>query len=145
LQQSTIDPMTATLQALFSECRGSLPVFDGRRRYDLMFTDVGLADVPRARGAMYSGPARRCRADIKPLAGFWRPDSLHDERPSRMEYWIASPRPELPPVPVYLELSSPRGILKIHLTGLKALGAANQLDTSKHRLSSGATSAATLR
>src|SRR5262249_23077875 len=35
LQQETIDPLTATLSALASQCRGTVRVFDGRRRYDM--------------------------------------------------------------------------------------------------------------
>lgn len=118
LQQETVDPLTATLNALASQCRGTVRVFDGRRRYDMELTDLGDADVPRSRGAAYAGPARHCRSEMRPIGGFWRTGPQHDERPSQLDSWIASPRPDLPAVPVYLELSSQRGTLSIHLTGV---------------------------
>ena len=118
LQQETVDPLTATLSALASQCRGTIPVFDGRRRYDMALTDLGEADVPRSRGAAYAGPARHCRSEMRPIAGFWQAEPRQDERPARLDSWVASPRPDLPPIPVYLELSNHRGTLSILLTGV---------------------------
>jgi hypothetical protein len=120
LQQHTVDPLTATLSAIASPCNGSVRVFDGRRRYDILFTDLGDTVVPRSRRSAYSGRARHCQGTIKPLAGFWRSEPQHDERPTQLEYWIASPDPDLPPIPVYIELSAPRGTLSIHLTEFAA-------------------------
>ena len=120
LQQETVDPLTATLTALASQCRGTVRVFDGRRRYDMELTDLGQADVPPSRGAVYAGTGRHCRTEMRTIAGFWRAEPRHDERPARLESWIASPRPDLPPIPVYLELSSHRGTLSIHLTAATA-------------------------
>ena len=53
------------------------------------------------------------------LAGFWRVESHHDERPSRIDFWVAAPRPDLPLVPVYVELSSPLGTLSIPLAAIR--------------------------
>jgi hypothetical protein len=122
LQRDTIDPLTAGLSAVLSGCRGALRVFDGRRRYDLTLTDLGDADTPASRHTLYSGRARHCRATIQPLAGFWRSEPRHDERPTQVDAWIAAPRPGVLPVPVYLELSAPRGTLAIHLAAAEPLG-----------------------
>jgi hypothetical protein len=118
LQQDTVDPLTATLIALASHCHGTVRVFDGRRRYDMELADRGEGEVPASRGAVYAGPARRCRSDIRPIAGFWRTGPRHDERPSHLDAWVASPRAELPPIPVYLELSNHRGTLSMPLTAV---------------------------
>ena len=107
LQQDTVDPLTATLIALASHCHGTVRVFDGRRRYDIQLADEGEGEVPGSRGAVYAGPARRCRSQIRPIAGFWRTGPQHDERPSHLDAWVASPRAALPPIPVYLELLQP--------------------------------------
>lgn len=124
LLPDTVDPLTATLQILASQCRGVVRVFDGRRRYDIQLTDLGDAEVPSARRMIYTGRAHRCQGDIKPLAGFWRTDPGYDERPSRLGYWIATPKPDLPPMPVYVELSSHRGTLSMYLTAVdRAAGA----------------------
>jgi hypothetical protein len=118
LQQTTIDPLTAGLAVMASDCRGRLPVFDGRRRYDLELTDLGQAEVESSSYHLYSGGARRCRAEVKALGGFWRDDPRHSEKPTTLDYWIAAPRGDLPPLPVYLELSGQRGTLSIHLTAV---------------------------
>jgi hypothetical protein len=121
LQQATIDPLTASLAAVSSGCQGTLRVFDGRRRYDLVLNDLGETATPPSRHTRYAGRARHCRALIQPLAGFWRSEPRHDERPTQVDYWIASPRPDLIAVPVYLELSAPRGTLAVHLSAVEAL------------------------
>ncbi len=122
LQQGTIDPITASLTAIVGGCRGRLPVFDGRRRYDLMLEELPAAAVPSRRG-VYAGTARRCRALIEPHAGFWRSEPHESETPARLEFWIASPKPSLPPAPVYLELTGARGTLSVVLREVRALDA----------------------
>ena len=123
LQQATIDPLTASLAAVASGCRGTLRVFDGRRRYDLVLSDLGDAETPSSRHTLYTGRARRCRAVIEPLAGFWRSEPRQDERPTQIDFWVAPPRPDLIAVPVYLELSAPRGTLAIHLSAAEPVAA----------------------
>lgn len=121
LQQATIDPLTASLAAVSSGCHGTLQVFDGRRRYDLVLSDLGETTTPPSRHTRYAGRSRHCRALIQPLAGFWRSEPRHDERPTQVDYWVASPRPDLIAVPVYLELSAPRGTLAVHLSAVEPL------------------------
>jgi hypothetical protein len=91
-------------------------VFDGRRRYDLRLEELPSAAVPRSRGALYAGEARRCRATVEARAGSWRDDPRDHDSPTTLEFWIASPAERVPPVPVYLELRGARGTLGIILT-----------------------------
>ncbi len=119
MQRATLDPITASLAAAGRPCTGTLPVFDGRRRYDMRFEDMGPADVEPARRAIYAGPARRCRATIVAKSGFWRSDPRDSEAPTTLDYWIAAPSTDVGPVPVYLELSGARGTLAIHLTTIE--------------------------
>jgi hypothetical protein len=121
-QQATIDPLTAGLAMATSECRGTLRIFDGRRRYDMQLTDQGDAAVP-SRAAIYRGAAHRCRAVIVPFAGFARRDTAADERPTQLDTWTAVPRAGCMAVPVYLELSAPRGTLGIPLVSAEPLPA----------------------
>ncbi len=116
----TIDPLTASLAAVELGCRGTLRIFDGRRRYDMALEERGMAPVPSDR-TPYQGAARHCRATIAPLAGFWRPTANADERPTHLDFWVAAPRPDLLAVPVYLELTAPRGSLAVHLTRAEPL------------------------
>jgi hypothetical protein len=122
LQRATIDPLTAALAAV-TDCRGTLRVFDGRRRYDLQISDLGDSDTPSARHALYSGRARHCRAAIQPLAGFWRGSSTDFQPPTQIDCWIAAPRPGFSAVPVYLELSAPRGTFSIALSAAELTSA----------------------
>jgi hypothetical protein len=119
LQQGTIDPLTATLAAIETGCRGTLRVFDGRRRYNLNMTDMGEAEVEAASQQLYAGPARRCRAVVEALGGFWQTDPRQSETPTTLDSWIAVPHAGMPPLPVYLELNGPRGTLRIRLTGAR--------------------------
>jgi hypothetical protein len=123
LQRETIDPLTAGVAAVMSGCRGTFPVFDGRRRYDLVLSDLGDADTPRSRHTVYTGRARHCRVSIQALGGFRRSAPYLDERPSQIDAWVASPQPGMVAVPVYLELSAPRGTLAIHLAATEPLAA----------------------
>jgi len=118
-RRATVDPLTASLAAMEQACAGRIPVFDGRRRYDLRLEDRGSSEVPRTRGALYTGPAQRCRALIEPRAGAWDADARGQETPATLEFWIASPRAHLLPLPVYLELSGRRGTLHIQLTAIE--------------------------
>jgi hypothetical protein len=122
LQQATIDPITASLRAVAAGCRGRLPVFDGRRRYDMQLSELPAGEVPSRRG-IYRGPARRCRALIEPHAGFWRSAPHESEAPVRLEFWIASPAAGLPAAPVYLELTGARGTLAVVLRQARSLDA----------------------
>jgi Protein of unknown function (DUF3108) len=120
MQRATIDPLTASLAAVSRQpCEGILPVFDGRRRYDMRLEDRGPAVVEPARDGVYAGVARRCRATIVAYSGFWRSDPRDSEVPTTLDYFVATPRDDIGPVPVYLELSGARGTLRIHLTSVE--------------------------
>ncbi len=121
LQQATVDPLTAGMVTARTECRGSVPVFDGRRRYDLRLEELAPATVPRSSGALYAGSARRCRATVEARAGYWRDDPRDSSTPTTLEYWIASPDAHLPALPVYIELSGARGSVGIVLTKVRTL------------------------
>lgn len=89
-----VDPMTATL--LLSElvaaaegqpCEGSIPVFDGKQRYNLDLVSRGT-DTIRTRG--YRGEVLVCDAFYSPISGYdaedW-PEPGETRHPLRM--WIA--------------------------------------------------------
>jgi hypothetical protein len=124
LRRDTIDPLTASLAAMETGCAGIVRVFDGRRRYNLRLSDMGEDEVEAASNQIYTGPARRCRAVVEALGGFWVTDPRQGETPTTLDSWIAPPRPGLVPVPVYLELSGARGTLSIHLAKVSDVSAA---------------------
>jgi len=74
--KGTLDPLSAiTLLASGvaakdgNPCGVSLPVFDGRRRYNIELTKVRDVDIKMDNG-LYQGKAVQCEARYRPVAGF---------------------------------------------------------------------------
>jgi hypothetical protein len=108
----TVDPLTAILAighavAETGSCRVKVPVYDGRRRYDLVLVDDGAAPAPAA--------LRRCALDMVKIAGF----TSDRDRPPRIEHgkvWIMpSPRPGVPPLPARIEFYSDWGPIIVQM------------------------------
>ncbi|KAA0578836.1 DUF3108 domain-containing protein [Azospirillum sp. B21] len=130
LQRGTLDPLSAVLDLLFAvgaseRCDRSLPVFDGRRRYDMMFAEVGRRIVDPSRYSVFSGLAQQCRVSYKPVAGygrsgptgrFWQRSSPADRPP--VDLWLAPVAAGYPPLPVRLETDSDFGSVVVHLTSV---------------------------
>ncbi|WP_455178678.1 DUF3108 domain-containing protein [Azospirillum melinis] len=130
LQRGTLDPLTAVLDLLFAVgasegCDRSLPVFDGRRRYDMVFSEVGRRIVDPSRYSIFSGVAQQCRVSYKPVAGyarsssggrFWQRNNPADRPPVNL--WLAPVAAGSPPLPVRLETDSDFGSVVVHLTGV---------------------------
>jgi len=121
LQRSTLDALTATLvavraPALGEPCAGVLPVFDGRRRYDLFLHDLGDTELEPSDRRMYDGRARHCRAVVRSLGGAWRDGMPYGERLGSIDFWVAKVDADIPPVPVEMALKGKRGALRVYLT-----------------------------
>jgi hypothetical protein len=79
-RRQVLDPLSALLiptgDAGVSEaaCRRVLPVFDGRRRYDLSLSFRRVEQVKASQG--YAGPAAVCSVAFQPIAGHRRSSPL---------------------------------------------------------------------
>jgi hypothetical protein len=77
-RRQVLDPLTALLVPAGdggeAVCRRSLPVFDGRRRYDLRLAFRRIEQVKAERG--YAGPAVVCAIAFQPIAGHRRASPL---------------------------------------------------------------------
>ena len=89
-RRQVLDPLSALLipagDGGVSEaaCRRVLPVFDGRRRYDLSLSFKRIEQVKASQG--YAGPAAVCSVAFQPIAGHRRSSPLLDlshRRPGR--------------------------------------------------------------
>ncbi len=114
---NTVDPLTALLRASHAiaqsgRCDMYAPVFDGRRRYDVILTDEGAEKLDNS--VAYKGPMHRCQADVVKLAGFSF-DRDYVPRTNHGRVWIASPRPGLLPLVIRLDFSSDWGQVKMYL------------------------------
>lgn len=124
LPREIFDPLSASLVATRNlaesgRCEQSVPVFDGQRRYDLMFRDAGRGEVPKSRLSVYAGPAIMCNLSMKRISGFAKKrrhaghwDEDKDEPPT---LWIARIREDMPPVPVRFTGAIALGSLVVHL------------------------------
>ena len=74
LTQGTSDVLTATLNTMrhitkTGKCDGETDVFDGKRRFKLIFVQTNEVELEASRWNVYSGPAVECTAEVKPIAG----------------------------------------------------------------------------
>lgn len=125
----TLDPLSGILQLLAhytmkDDCSATTAVFDGKRRFDLTTQDLGTVTLDPDEDGLYSGAARKCALRFNLIAGkpkdmesrkFWVVDKGKDNRPPFI-IWMAKLRPDLPPMPVMAETSSPFGAVMVHLT-----------------------------
>lgn len=117
MRRDTVDPLSAALsvsQRLASQgtCTGISRIFDGVRRYDLDYEDLGETSLEDGR---FRGPARLCRARMIPLGGFWQPPDREPDSLERIDAWFAPPWPGADPVPVRIALEGTRGTLDVRL------------------------------
>lgn len=133
LLEESMDPLSGLLSIINTvteggECDATVPIFDGRRRYDLVFSDRGMDEVRPSRLSVFAGPARRCRMQLEPVAGafryeddddddgggFWSTDPESAPR-RRLDIWLAEPISGGPFLPVRMVGRSSIGAVVIHL------------------------------
>lgn len=126
VRRDTIDPLSAALRAAYASlkrgdrvpCNDAIPVFDGRRRYNLHFADAGTETIE---GPYFQGLARKCRASIERIIGFssnpFLPRAPDSKDPEGGEIWFADLIPDWPPVPVRFKTDIGLGNAFVHLTG----------------------------
>ena len=124
LPEGIVDPLSLALAASRAleesgRCDQTVPVFDGRRRYDLTLKHIDEATLPPSEYSVYHGPAVRCSFSMKRISGFrksWSSKRQPDDRSSAPTIWVASIRPDLPPMPVRYDGAIALGNIVIHLT-----------------------------
>jgi hypothetical protein len=78
MTRDTLDIISAVLAGLHTvdrtgSCNGRVPVFDGRRRFDLLYSDNGREHIdPNEILGYGGGEALRCAIRVEPIAGYWR-------------------------------------------------------------------------
>jgi hypothetical protein len=95
--QNVLDPMTASLLATpgngnpvaAEACQRTLPIFDGRLRYDLELAFKRMETVKAEKG--YAGPVVVCAVYFKPIAGYigTRATIRYISKIRDMEIWLA--------------------------------------------------------
>src|SRR5690606_11794860 len=130
LRAGALDPLSAVMalsQAVGAGhgCDMTVPVFDGRRRYDMVVADLGQRQLSASGVAGYHGPAQLCSARRVPVAGagkdpdsnsLWRRPRRGEVVPEhRIDVWIGRPIPGGPAFMVKAQARSDLGPVMIHL------------------------------
>jgi Protein of unknown function (DUF3108) len=117
-RRGVVDPMSAGLLRVAGSgdpvspeaCRRTVPVFDGRMRFDLVMSFKRIEKVQAGKG--YQGPVAVCGVQFVPLAGFVpdRPAIKYLIAQRDMEVWLAPIAGTRVVVPYRLSLQTPFGL-----------------------------------
>jgi hypothetical protein len=125
LPENTVDPLSLAVVATRAlaangQCAQTLPVFDGKRRYDLTIKDLGAATIAPNRYSIYHGPATRCGFTMERISGFnkkySRSRQWDEDSAAPPTIWMAQVHDGVPPVPVRYEGAIALGNMVVHLT-----------------------------
>ena len=131
--EGVLDPMSGAFLTAQSEnpngdlsvCNKTLPVFDGRQRYDLVVTPKRVVTVKRTTRAGYGGPAVICGVKFIPIAGY-QPDNPAIRLMSQsneIEVWLIPVRGTSMYVPYRIVLPTPVGYGSALVTSIQTAGA----------------------
>jgi hypothetical protein len=123
LWAGTVDPLSLVLAVnrkaeAESPCSVSVPVFDGRRRYNLHLEALGTETLKASSYSSYAGPALKCRVIWERLAGESHNPTWVQRRPPLTTAWLAQFGRSHLWLPVRLETESGIGHVVGHMTGI---------------------------
>ena len=127
----TVDSLTAYFLverqvAKTGSCALKVPVFDGRHRYDLRFSDAGSQVLSPAGGQNFSGPTHVCRMVRDEIGGFYV-DKKHTEGAHAGTIWYAKLMQGDLATPVRSEMETEIGTVSIYLSQLRGRGVSLKL------------------
>ena len=126
LKRGTLDPLSVFIAlnrsaaGSGSPCAGKVPVYDGRRRYNLVLEDDGVGAVEKTQYTVFSGPALRCKVQMERLAGFQRNPRFDNQPPRVSIVYVARFGERGWWLPVRLESESGFGYVVGHLVEVDA-------------------------
>lgn len=117
----TIDPLSLVAQVAAQidtggSCEGTFPVFDGKRRYNLIADDKGIEELPENGYSIFHGPALKCRLDYEMLGGNRKEISDVAKSARNRDIWVAQVFDDGPSIPVRLRIETSFGVIFGHLT-----------------------------
>ena len=135
LVKETIDPLTAVVQInrrleRGMGCSAKLPVFDGRRRYDLTIVDRGETTLKQTPFSVFQGKALVCKININMLGGHKREKSKYAATSGEKLVYIGRPLKDGPILPVGLKIETAFGTLTGRLVSIKKT---NTVPTSRFK------------
>jgi len=96
-KKGTLDPLSAAVYLTSGiasagqdkPCQATAPVFDGRRRYNVVSSFVKNTDV-RMDNGLYSGPAMVCQIHYNEIAGYKQSIIEQNRKMPRMYAWVVA-------------------------------------------------------
>jgi hypothetical protein len=95
-------------------CVRDMKIFDGRRRFDLRFSDRGQETVTPEGAGFYAGAARHCHLELARIGGYPTDPSKYLSG-NDAEFWLAPVLPGEPPVPVEIVFKGRFGLMHARL------------------------------
>jgi len=128
-RRGSLDPVTGLLQllvhvAVHKDCNVSVPIFEGKRRFDIIGSDNDTEAIDDGDYNAFHGTAQVCNAEFTMVAGEWK-DKIRDQfwkrdkgENAREPFHInlGAVDPTLPELPVRLESPSVWGLIVMHLS-----------------------------
>ena len=105
-------------------CRRTLPVFDGRQRYDLVLKPKKAVMVHNKTRGAYNGPAVICRVKYIPISGYQAgdPGIRHLTQSNEIEVWMIPVKRTQMYVPYRIVLPTPVGYGTAVVTSIQVSG-----------------------
>lgn len=138
LSDGATDILTAVFYAMAAldetgTCNTTQTVFDGKRRFDTVFTEQGRTAITPSRYTGFSGEAIRCAVEIFPKGGKWgdKPRgwmSIQEQSRERGQLpliWFGQPARGAGYIPVKLQVKTAYGTLVLHLKNIRTLDPAD--------------------
>ena len=124
LVKETVDPLTAIVQInrrleRGMGCNVKLPVFDGRRRYDLILEDKGESTFKQTPFSIFKGKAFICKMNVNMFGGHKREKSKYAATSGEKLVYVGRPLKDGPILPVGLTVETAFGTLTGHLVSIK--------------------------
>ena len=133
LTKNTTDIISATLMVMEqvsdgNNCEGSQEIFDGKRRFKLIFHHKGYVMLKKTRYNAYEGPAVECVVEVEPISGAWykKPRGwLSIQEQGRTlgtmpTVWMAQVSENAVVVPVRVRIKTTYGTMFMHMTNYKS-------------------------
>lgn len=131
--EGVVDPMSGAFLSAHSEnpngdlkvCNQTLPVFDGKQRFDLVLTPKRAVNVQRSATSGYTGPAVICRVKFIPIGGY-QPDNPGIrlmQQTDEIEVWLIPVKGTFMYVPYRIVLPTPVGYGTALVTSIAVDGA----------------------
>lgn len=129
LTEGTTDALTATMLVMEQitdggKCEGESEVYDGSRRYKLVFNHKRFVNLEASQYNVYSGPAVECTVEVVPVAGRWHKKPrgwLSIQEQGRQlgtmpTVWFAQMKEGAMVIPVRVRVKTEYGTMFMHMT-----------------------------